>query len=765
MIPKEIKNIFFVGIKGVAMTNLAVLAKKVGREVSGADVAEEFITDKLLEENGIAYQVGFDPKKLPVDVDAIVYSAAHGGTANPLVKEAEKRKIKVLSQPAFLGEIIPTYKNTVAVSGCHGKTTTSSLLSYALKKLGKEPGYVVGVPYFGDYPGVDSGRHGYFVVEADEYGVNPPVDKTAKFLHLKTNWAICTNIDFDHPDVYKNIEETKSAFIKFFENKNLILNIDDENLSACLKKLNNKKIATYGFSGEADYQITNWNVFEDYSEFEIKNVGKFRISIFGRHNISNAAAVIAILKEMGFGKDETAKAIANFTGAERRFEVVYQKNDTFLFDDYAHHPAEIAATVKAARERFGLRRIVIIFQPHTFSRTNLLVKEFRQSLEMADKSFVLPIFSSARENPKNFHVSSQDIVQKISNLTYVEDNKALIENLIKYLREGDVVFTMGAGDVYKLKKEIIPIIDGLAGYGLRVQKNIDLYPFLTLKTHVVADEFIDAKSRFDIVDAKKLATSTKRPFFIFGGGSNLAVVSARIEGIVVRNDYKKLAILEEDDRSVTILVSGGYPVGLLIAKSIEAGWSGFELHQGLPGTVGGALYMNSKWTKPPTYFGDDLIYAYIIKQNGRIVRVSRAYFEFAYDYSHLQKTKEIVLEAAFRLKKVARKIIADRALEAVNYRKKTQPFGISSSGCFFQNISEKEKEVLHLPTTSAGYLIDKSGLKGFSVGNFFVSPVHANFIVNKGNGKSADLVKLLGIIKKRVLENYRVDLKEEVIII
>ena len=206
-------------------------------------------------------------------------------------------------------------------------------------------------------------------------------------------------------------------------------------------------------------------------------------------------------------------------------------------------------------------------------------------------------------------------------------------------------------------------------------------------------------------------------------------------------------------------------MALLIAKSIEAGWMGFELHQGLPGTVGGAVYMNSKWTKPPTYFGDDLKHAYLLDEKGEIKKVGRDYFNFAYDYSVLHKTHEIVLEGIFELKKGKVSAIKERAAWALDYRKKTQPFGISSSGCFFRNISFEEKEKLNLPTTSAGYLIDKAGLKGFEVGNFYVSPIHANFIINKKEGKREDLVKLLGIIKSRVKEKFGVSLKEEVIVI
>jgi UDP-N-acetylmuramate--alanine ligase len=178
MMLQQANNIFFLGIKGVAMANLAVILKKMGKNVTGVDSQEEFITDKLLLDNKINWTVGFDPKSLPKNIDLIVYSAAHGGTGNPLVVEAIKNKVNLISQAKLLGEIMDQFENKIAVCGCHGKTTTSSMLVYALNKLKQSPSYLVGVPFFSEYQGGDFQDKKYFVVEADEYGVNPPIDKT-----------------------------------------------------------------------------------------------------------------------------------------------------------------------------------------------------------------------------------------------------------------------------------------------------------------------------------------------------------------------------------------------------------------------------------------------------------------------------------------------------------------------------------------------------------------------------------------------------------
>ncbi len=759
---KQSKNIFFLGIKGVAMANLAVILKKMGKAVLGADVEEEFITDKLLKDNHIVWKTGLKQPGLLEGVDLVVYSAAHGGTNHPIVKEAMRKNIQVISQADLLGEIMTGFKTRIAVSGCHGKTTTSSLLVYALDRLKADPSYLVGVPFFSGYQGADFRSNQYFVVEADEYGVNPPIDKTPKFFRLKPDWIIGTNIDFDHPDVYKNIEGTKAAFAKFFAGKKIVVDVDDQNTAQVVGKLERKNCLTYGFSKNADYQITDWQTDGHGSSFNVKNVGRFEISLFGKHNVANATAVVVLLLQLGFKAESVRKALVGFHGAKRRFELVCQKGDSFLFDDYAHHPSEIKATIQAARNRFPGKRIIVIFQPHTFSRTNFLLKEFRESLSLADSAFILPIFASARENSKQFKIDSDSITEGKENLRSIKSEKGLIDVLEKTLTSSDIVFTMGAGDVYKLKTQIIELISQKSkvksqSYDskLKIERSKDISHYLTLRNHVEAEYFVEAKTKEDLIDAKKYSLVNKIPLFILGGGSNLAITKEQICGLVVKNNYVNLSTIKESDDGVAVSVSSGYPVSLLIAKSIQNGWSGFEYHQGLPGTVGGAVYMNSKWTKPLTYFGDNLLYAYLIDGQGKVKKADRKYFKFGYDYSILQKTNEVILEAIFELKKTDEKTVRDRAKFALDYRKKTQPFGIASSGCFFRNPGK----------VSAGYLIDQAGLKGYAVGDYFVSPIHANFIVNKGKGNREDLLKLLQIIKTRVKEKFDVNLEEEVIII
>lgn len=422
---KQAKNIFIVGIKGVAMANLALIFKKMGKNVFGSDVDEEFITEPLLRQNRIEYITSFNRKYLPKKTDLIIYSAAHGGANNPQIVEAKERGIRVASQGEVLGKIIKDFKIKVAVCGSHGKTTTASLLSYALINLGKRPSYLVGAPSFNNFWGADYHQESdYFIVEADEYGVNPPVDKTPKFNFLDPDFIICTNIDFDHPDVYRNLDEVKRAFLKFFDNKRLFLSSDDKNLISLTKHLPSRNFLT----------------FHDYL-------------------ISHQGAVSCFLSYLGFDKKKINKAIKGFSGAKRRFERLFKDRNISLYDDYAHHPREIKMTILAARKKFSPKRIIVIFQPHTYSRTKALLHDFAASLSVADKCFILPIFASAREKKDSYHISSNDIVKiNPSRLTYISSKQQLLHSLKSTLRVGDIIFTMGAGDVYKLKDDIIKTI-------------------------------------------------------------------------------------------------------------------------------------------------------------------------------------------------------------------------------------------------------------------------------------------------------------------
>lgn len=299
--------------------------------------------------------------------------------------------------------------------------------------------------------------------------------------------------------------------------------------------------------------------------------------------------------------------------------------------------------------------------------------------------------------------------------------------------------------------------------GADLKRNVNLFPYMTMRTGAVADCFTEAKSRGELIGAVQAAIQAGAAYRIIGGGSNMAMVHNTVDFFVIKNSYSDLKVLEDRADYAAVRVSSGYPMAMLVSKSVENGWEGFEYHKGLPGSVGGAVYMNSKWTRPWKYTGDCLVSASLLDRQGKEKDAPRDYFRFAYDYSYLQETKETVVDIIFRFRKEKPEILATRADEALSYRKKTQPFGVATAGCFFRNISKEDQAARNLPTTSAGFLIDQSGMKGAKKGGFEVSQIHANFIINTGkSGAPDDLLQLVGEIKDKVREKFGIELHEEV---
>ena len=460
------------------MANLARILKQMGKEVSGSDIEEEFITDEYLKKAQINVITSFDEHSLPPDTQLVVYSASHGGRNNAQVQTALKKGISVLHQAELLSAMVKEFHSSIAVAGCHGKTTTSGMLAYALRKLSKKTSHMVGVSAFSTIPGGEYKGNDYFVFEADEYGIDPPENKTPKFHLLEPDYAIITNIDFDHPDIYSSYTEVKQAFTSFMQKVMqkdtippvLFLNGDDPSIRDIAFHLVPSAYIFYGSSEICDViydDISNderQTTFVLSSElYDIKHI-EIELSLFGEKNVQNAAAVISMLLHLGFSINDIKEAIKDYTGAKRRFEQKFLAKDIYLFDDYAHHPAEIDATIVACQNRFPNRRVIVIFQPHTYTRTEQFKDAFVEVLSRADEALLLPIFSSAREQAEGQRITSDDLVKlaKKKGITTIQafgTKEDLTEYLSDHIAEGDIIFTMGAGDVYKMDREIKKIVE------------------------------------------------------------------------------------------------------------------------------------------------------------------------------------------------------------------------------------------------------------------------------------------------------------------
>lgn len=474
----DFKTIYLVGIKGIAMTGLATIFHEMGKNVIGSDVNDSFITDDILQKNSIKMLSGFKKENINSNIDLVIYSASHQGRENPEVVEAKHRCVRVMHQAEAIGSLFVYFKTNIAITGSHGKTTTSSLLAYTLTKLGKQPSYLIGTSEFNGYQGANYANQEYFVVEADEYGVDPPHDKTPKFFFFEPDFIIATNVDYDHPDVYQDIQSVKDSFFNFFlklkEKKKteprLFYCVDDKNLVGVVEMLPRELSLSYGFSSKADLRIVNVVTDKNRSNFELifqgNKLGSFGTSLFGNKNISNISGIILFLLSQGVDREKIKKAIVGFTGAKRRFEQVAKVKNIYLFDDYAHHPEEIKATINAAKMKFPGKRIVLIFQPHTFSRTYYLKTEFASALKETSLAFILPIFPSAREKFDVYKIGSFDIATIAKKyhqgqVIAVKDKNEMLNKLQKEIKHGDIIFTIGAGDVYKLKDDIIKTIKTL----------------------------------------------------------------------------------------------------------------------------------------------------------------------------------------------------------------------------------------------------------------------------------------------------------------
>ena len=420
----------FVGIKGSGMSSLAQIMHDLGHEVQGSDIEKYVFTEVALRNKGI--------KILPFDVEnikegmVVIQGNAFSDNHEEIVK-AHELKLDVIKYHDFLGHVINQY-TSVAVTGAHGKTSTTGLLSHVMNG-DKKTSFLIGDGTGMGLPGSD-----YFAFEACEY--------RRHFLSYHPDYAIMTNIDFDHPDYFKNIEDVYDAFQDMAHNvKKAIIAWGDDDY---LRKLEaDVPIYYYGFKETDDIYAKNIQITEKGTQFDVYTNGEFYDQFlspqFGDHNILNALSVIAISYLEKMNVDNIKDALVTFGGVKRRFNETKVSNQV-LVDDYAHHPREISATIESARKKYPQKEVVAVFQPHTFSRTQAFLDEFASSLSKADRVFLCEICGSIRENTGELTI--QDLIERIDGSSLID------ENSIDILKEFDnaVILFMGAGDIQKLLK-------------------------------------------------------------------------------------------------------------------------------------------------------------------------------------------------------------------------------------------------------------------------------------------------------------------------
>jgi UDP-N-acetylmuramate--alanine ligase len=457
---KRYRHIHFVGIGGAGMSGIAEVLHNMEYVVTGSDLKASDVT-RHLEQLGIRVSIGHRPEHVQ-GADVVVRSSAVP-LDNPEVAAARQHLIPVIPRAEMLAELM-RLKYGVAVAGTHGKTTTTSMLATVLAHGGLDPTIVIGGRLRGLGSNAKLGKGEFLVAEADE--------SDGSFLKLSPTLAVVTTIDAEHLDYYRDLAHIQEAFLQFINKVpfygSAILCLDQENIQDLLPRVE-KRFITYGLRTQADITAREIMLQGMGSEFVVvarqEVLGKFRLRVPGMHNVSNALAAVGVGLDLAIEPEAIREALEEFAGVERRFQVKGEARGIVVVDDYGHHPAEIRATLDAAKEGFG-RRVVVVFQPHRYTRTKYLLRDFSTAFYQADVVIVTEVYAAGE--PVIPGVSGRQIAEGAlehghRNVTFVKDKEAVPDLLLPVLRPGDLVITMGAGDIWQIGEEIMRRLTVRAG--------------------------------------------------------------------------------------------------------------------------------------------------------------------------------------------------------------------------------------------------------------------------------------------------------------
>jgi UDP-N-acetylmuramate--alanine ligase len=446
-------HIHFVGIGGIGMSGIAELLLNLGYKVSGSDLHSTDITDRLKELGGTVYK-GHAAKNIK-GADVVVFSSAID-TDNPEVQAAAQESIPVIPRAEMLAELM-RLKYSIAIAGAHGKTSTTSIVASVLARGGLDPTVVIGGKLKSIGSNAVLGEGDFIVAEADE--------SDGSFLKFSPTIAVVTNIDKEHLDFYRDLEEIKTVFLNFLDRIPFyglaVLCLDNEPIQELIPRLK-KRYTTYGMSSQADFQIRDVEFSQRKSRYNVyhrgQKMGAIDLNLPGIHNVYNATASIAVGVELDVGFDQIRAALENVEGVQRRLEIKGEIDGITVIDDYGHHPTEIKVTLEAIEENWPDRRKVVVFQPHRYSRTRALFDEFSRAFYQSDILVVMPIYAASEKKIEG--VSSKKLCAQIKahghkEVMYASGFKAALAYLKNNLRPGDVLLTLGAGDVWKVGTEIL----------------------------------------------------------------------------------------------------------------------------------------------------------------------------------------------------------------------------------------------------------------------------------------------------------------------
>lgn len=448
------RHIHLIGIGGTGISSIARVLVEKGYTVSGSDrTLSQLALD--LRASGVTVYEGHAAQHVH-GADLIVRSSAIPDS-NIEVLAARELGIPVMKRAEFLGLLMQD-KICIAVAGSHGKTTTSTMMAWTLDQMGMQPGYILGGVSKNLETNANAGNGRYFVIEADEYDY--------MFLGLNPSVILLTNVEYDHPDCYPTVADYQAAFVSFVKKLQpaglLVTNVDQDCSASMIKEIpSNTRAFTYGLTPAADFRAVNLRVnerggmsFDVLAHSAGTPLASVELQVPGKHNVCNALGVLVVHHALGHSLEQVSQALSNYSGSGRRFEVIGEVNGITIIDDYAHHPSKIKATLAAACSRYSHRRIVAVWQPHTYSRTLALQDEFVQSFRDADLLIVTDIYAS-REKPQHYPV--ENLVDRITYIPafHIAANHQVTDYLLEHLVPGDVLIVLSAGDADQICRDVM----------------------------------------------------------------------------------------------------------------------------------------------------------------------------------------------------------------------------------------------------------------------------------------------------------------------
>lgn len=746
-------RVHLIGVAGSGMSGLAGLLLQMGHQVSGSDRVTSGEVERL-KEMGLIFSSPHTAEAVE-GVDAVVYSSAIR-PENPARAAANAAGIPCLLRAECLAAILGA-KSGVVVSGTHGKTTTSAMCAHVLRKAGEKPSHYVGA----EIPVLGTNAHWeeegeLMVAEGDES------DGTLKLYRPK--YAIVLNVEAEHLDFYQNIDEIDAVFRTLLNqtSESAIYCGDDE--GAARVAASHRKAVSYGEKDSNDYIARDLLEGRGTTAFTVicrgVELGRVELGIPGRHNVLNALAAIALAIEAGADFDLVARALSTFAGAKRRFETKFRTKNLRVIDDYGHHPTEVDATLKTALS-LGRDRLVVVFQPHRYSRTERLAEDFGKALQLADLVFVLPIYAASEDPIEG--ISGQTIVDAIdrngdTEAWYLEDFNLAHHAVGNALKDRDLLITLGAGNVHEIGRKIIrdyAYLDELRREAGEDDLKVKLYEPMKRHTTMLvggpAQFWVEPETFAGFVGSVDYFKEEGFPVRVVGRGSNLLVRDGGIRGAVIhpsnKGEFGELKVVGEG----LIEAGAGVRFKKLASFAQSAGIGGFEWMEGIPGNVGGGLRMNAGAMGIETF--DQVVELEFLDEDGQ--RRVRGRDEIEAHYRSVPELRRnYALRVVFRGDNTASEESIQEQLDLSKYKRKTsQPRG-ASAGCIFKN--PKEAGI------GAGQLIDELGLKGTSVGKALVSQEHGNFIVNSGKGTASEVLALIEKIQAQSLAERGVELDTEV---